>query len=90
MIIHTSRMYHRLRDANVGLTDDQAWALASATGQVFHYPDADQEEIRQMFCDVGFTNELAAALASVFIDVGIGWHEHGEWPRWNPENDAAE
>ena len=89
MIIQTSRMYHRLLAADVGLSDAQAQALASVTGQVFTDPEPDQEEIRQRFCDVGFTDELSAALASVFIDVGAGWHERGEWPRWNHEADTA-
>ena len=90
MIIQTARMYHRLLEADVGLSDDQARALASVTGLVFANPEPDQEEIRQRFCDVGFTDELSAALASVFIDVGVGWHERGEWPRWNREADTAE
>lgn len=90
MIIHTLRMYHRLLEADVGLSDDQARALASVTGQVATDPNPDQEEIRQRFCDVGFTDEQSAALASVFIDVGVGWHERGEWPRCNHEAEVAE
>ena len=90
MIIHTLRMYHRLLEANVGLSDDQARALASVTGQVATDPNPDEEEIRQRFCDVGFTDEVSAALASVFVEVGADWHERGEWPRWNHEAEVAE
>lgn len=75
MVLDTLGMYERLRDSG-HFEDDQAHALAEATGKAFTDPNVDPEALRQRFCDAGFPEEQSASLASFFADLAADLPEY--------------
>lgn len=78
MVLDTLGMYERLRDSG-HFEDDQARAVAEATGRVLTDPNVDPEALRQRFCDAGFPEDQSAGMAKVFAEIAAEWHEY--WKR---------
>ena len=79
MVLDTLGMYERLRDSG-HFEDDQARALAEATGRALTDPNVDSEALRQRFCDAGFPEDQAAGIAKVFAEIAIEWNEYRKRP----------
>ena len=80
MVLDNLGMYRRLRESG-HFEDDQALALAEATGWALTDPNVDPEMLRQRFSAAGFPEEQSDALASLFADLAVEWPEHLKRPR---------
>ena len=79
MMIDTLGIYRRLRD-NAGMPEPQARAVAEQIGRAWAEPDFDPAQMRQQFCEAGFTAEQAAVLTDILGEASIEYQKRRN--RW--------
>lgn len=73
-MLDTLGIYLRLRDAE-GVPEPQARAVAEQIGRACDDPNFDPAEMRQRFCEAGFTAKVAAALTDILGEAGIEYRK---------------